>query len=328
MSSKKISQLPYGGQLLVNDEFVIARSNQNFKLTGQDIADLAESNLDELTETVNELAEVVNIINNTYVNKDGSTVFTGNILLGGNTITNVNDTGDVATKTWVNNNFLPLSGGIMSGYVQLFADPIAPLQAATKQYVDTQLALLGNIPNSTNDLPEGNDGSATGVGTEVDGNRYYYTNQRFDDRLATKNSDDISEGLTNFYLTSSRFTTFFNAKDTDDLTEGSVNLYYLDSRARAALSADVGSAITYNSTTGVIGLDTNLLPGSSLGTSTQIPYINATNNDFLYSPDLTFDGTNLQVGGVNVITGSGTLNKIAKFGSNNSIEDSLIEEVN
>jgi len=38
--------------------------------------------------------------------------------------------------------------------------------------------------------------------------------------------------------------------DTDKVTEGTTNLYYTNTRARAAFSANVGSALTYNSTTG------------------------------------------------------------------------------
>ena len=38
--------------------------------------------------------------------------------------------------------------------------------------------------------------------------------------------------------------------DTDKVTEGTTNLYYTNARARAAFSANVGSALTYNSATG------------------------------------------------------------------------------
>ena len=38
--------------------------------------------------------------------------------------------------------------------------------------------------------------------------------------------------------------------DTDKVTEGTTNLYYTNTRARAALSANTGSALTYNSATG------------------------------------------------------------------------------
>lgn len=37
-------------------------------------------------------------------------------------------------------SFLPLAGGIMTGYINLHANPIYPLHAATKDYVDTELS--------------------------------------------------------------------------------------------------------------------------------------------------------------------------------------------
>lgn len=53
-----------------------------------------------------------------------------------------------------------------------------------------------------------------------EGSNLYYTDTRFDNRLATKTADDIPEGTTNLY---------FNGKDTGDLPEGT-NLYYTNTR--------------------------------------------------------------------------------------------------
>lgn len=66
--------------------------------------------------------------------------------------------------------------------------------------------------------------------------------------LSTFDTADLSEG-TNLYYTDARFDTRLATKDTGDLTEGT-NLYYTDARARAALSAS--GDISYNSSTGVI----------------------------------------------------------------------------
>jgi hypothetical protein len=62
-------------------------------------------------------------------------------------------------------------------------------------------------------------------------------------------TSNITEG-TNLYYTDARFDTRLATKDTADLSEGT-NLYYTDARARAAISVS-GNAISYNSTTGVI----------------------------------------------------------------------------
>lgn len=77
-------------------------------------------------------------------------------------------------------------------------------------------------PFDTDDLSEG----AT---------NYYYTEARFDNSLSTKDSDDLNEGSTNKYFTSARFTTAFATKTTSDLTEGS-NLYYTDARFNTAFA--------------------------------------------------------------------------------------------
>jgi hypothetical protein len=94
-----------------------------------------------------------------------------------------------------------------------------------------------------------------------EGTNLYYTDGRFDTRLATKDSDDITEGATNQYFTSARFDSSFSAKSTTDLSEGT-NLYYTNARADARIGAanidnlnDVtvttpsnGQVLLYNST--------------------------------------------------------------------------------
>ncbi|MEW5907865.1 MAG: hypothetical protein AB1643_01645 [Patescibacteria group bacterium] len=78
-------------------------------------------------------------------------------------------------------------------------------------------------------------------------------------------TNDLPEG-TNLYWTQGRFDTAFSGKTTSNLAEGT-NLYYTDTRARNALSGI--EPITYNSTTGAIGLTTPLaLTYGGTGTST------------------------------------------------------------
>ena len=99
------------------------------------------------------------------------------------------------------------TGSTMTGALILNANPSADLEAATKQYVDN--ATLGVTVYSTDDVPEGAN--------------LYYTEARFDTRLATKSTTNLTEGT---------------------------NLYYSDARARAAIS--VTGNLGYNSSTGVI----------------------------------------------------------------------------
>jgi hypothetical protein len=92
-----------------------------------------------------------------------------------------------------------------------------------------------------------------------EGVNLYYTTARadsaFDDRLALKTTDNLTQGSTNLYYSASLFDSDFGTKTTDNLTQGSTNLYYDSDRtietARHALSAT--GSITYNATTGVIG---------------------------------------------------------------------------
>ena len=56
---------------------------------------------------------------------------------------------------------------------------------------------------------------------------------------------------------------FSLSADTDDVSEGVSNLYYTDARSRAAISA--GTGISYNSSTGVMGV--SLVAGTAIGIS-------------------------------------------------------------
>ena len=68
----------------------------------------------------------------------------------------------------------------------------------------------------------------------------YYTDARFDTRLATKTTDNLSEGATNLYYTNARFDTQLATKTTDNLSEGT-NLYYTDARADARVNLQTGA---------------------------------------------------------------------------------------
>ena len=97
-----------------------------------------------------------------------------------------------------------------------------------------------NVTLDTDDIGEGS-------------TNLYYTDARFDTRLATKDTDDLTEG-TNLYYTTARFDTRLGTKDTDDLSEGSTNLYFTNARARGSLSVtDAGGdgSLSYDNTTGV-----------------------------------------------------------------------------
>ena len=129
-------------------------------------------------------------------------------------------------------------------------------------------------PFSTDNLNEGS-------------SKLYYTQNRvdssFDARLATKTTDNLSEGL-NLYYTQSRFDSAFGEKTTGDLTEGS-NLYYTDTRVRSALSAT--GDLSYDSATGTFSLTVeNIYNKASFDSDFNVAMDSATTSDLA-------EGTNL-----------------------------------
>ncbi len=68
-------------------------------------------------------------------------------------------------------------------------------------------------------------------------------------------TDDVTEGTTNLYFTNSRWDTRLAAKTTDNLSEGSTNKYFSNTLARNALAA--GTGLSYNSSTGTFSINTS-----------------------------------------------------------------------
>lgn len=68
-------------------------------------------------------------------------------------------------------------------------------------------------------------------------------------------TDDVTEGTSNLYYTNTRFDTRLATKTTDNLNEGTTNKYFSNTLARNALVA--GTGISYNSSTGTITLSAN-----------------------------------------------------------------------
>jgi len=69
------------------------------------------------------------------------------------------------------------------------------------------------------------------------------------------NTDDVSEGSTNQYFTNTRWDNRLAAKTTDNLNQGTTNKYFSDTLARNALAA--GTGLSYNSSTGTFSLSTS-----------------------------------------------------------------------
>ena len=78
------------------------------------------------------------------------------------------------------------------------------------------------------------------------------------------NTDDVSEGSTNQYFTNTRWDNRLAAKTTDNLNQGTTNKYFSDTLARNAVAA--GTGLSYNSSTGTFSLNTstdNVTEGST-----------------------------------------------------------------
>jgi len=106
----------------------------------------------------------------------------------------------------------------------------------------------------------------------------YYTNTRFDDRLATKSTTNLAEG-TNLYYTTARHNTDFDArlaaKSTTNLAEGT-NLYYTSTRANSDFDTRLATKSTTNLTEGTNLYHTDSRVRSALSGSTGITYNNTT----------------------------------------------------
>ena len=150
----------------------------------------------------------------------------------------------------------------------------ASLDFASQTYVDNAISnLVDTAPDALNTLNELasalNDDAdfATTVNSSIATKlAISYFGTYFDNNLATKDTDDLSEGSINQYYTDARVATYLTnnsyatqsyvqsqieTKDnSDEITEGSTNLYFTQARARNSIS--VSGSLSYNASTGVI----------------------------------------------------------------------------
>jgi len=103
----------------------------------------------------------------------------------------------------------------------------------------------------------------------AEGTNLYYTSARFDSAFTSKDTDDLSEGLTNLYYTTARFDSAFGNKTTSNLTEGT-NLYYTTTRANSAIDTRVTKAFV-----DALGIQATSVAANSvtLGTDTVGNYV-------------------------------------------------------
>ena len=147
--------------------------------------------------------------------------------------------------------------------------------ATTTDISNAVNALIDAAPSSLDTLNElaaalGDDSNfastvTTSIATKLNSADFDST---FDTRLATKTTDDVTEGEgSNLYYTDARVNSNFAAKTTDDLTEGSTNLYYTDARVEAAITVDA----TLSKTGGQISMPASGVTAGSYGSASAVP---------------------------------------------------------
>ena len=216
-------------------------------------------------------------------------VVAGNGLTGGGTA------GTVTLNVAVDNSSIEIDSDALqvkaSGITNtMLAGSIANSKLANSSVTinSNALSLGGTLTLDSDNIGEGS-------------SNLYYTDARFDTRLATKDTDDLSEGSSNLYFTNARSRSAISASgdisynsstgvisftqssapvtsvntqtgavvlDTDNISEGSSNLYFTNARARSAISAS--GDISYNSSTGVISFTQTTAPVTSVNTQTGV----------------------------------------------------------
>lgn len=94
-------------------------------------------------------------------------------------------------------------------------------------------------------------------------------------------TDDISEGAVNFYYTEAKFDSSLATKTTDDLTEGT-NEYYTDAKVEAVLTAEsvTKQGNTFNGASELVQLDADSkLPAVDGSNLTNLPISPSTGGD-------------------------------------------------
>lgn len=140
-----------------------------------------------------------------------------------------------------------------------FDDINQTITIASQGNVQSVNGETGEVVLDTDDIAEG----LTNV---------YYTDARFDTRLATKTTDDLTEGA-NLYYTDARFDSRLATKTTDDLTEGT-NQYYTDAKVEAVLTAQsvTKQGNTFNGAEQLVQLDASAkLPAVDGSNLTNLP---------------------------------------------------------
>ena len=174
-----------------------------------------------------------------------------------------------------------------SNYINNLGTPSASTDAATKAYVDSQVAgkdALSELSGDSDDITEGS-------------SNLFHTTERVQDiagaQIATNGShtgisasyDDSGDGAIDLTVSLGSF-------DTDNLSEGSTNLYHTTARGRSVIDGYVSGGSGIDVTSGAIAVDSTVV--RTTGTQT-INGAKTFQNDIILSGNLTVNGTQTTV---------------------------------
>ena len=174
-----------------------------------------------------------------------------------------------------------------SNYINNLGTPSASTDAATKAYVDSQVAgkdALSELSGDSDDITEGS-------------TNLFLTTERVQDiagaQIATNGShtgisasyDDSGDGAIDLTVSLGSF-------DTDNLSEGSTNLYHTTARGRSVIDGYVSGGSGIDVTSGAIAVDSTVV--RTTGTQT-INGAKTFQNDIILSGNLTVNGTQTTV---------------------------------
>ena len=167
----------------------------------------------------------------------GSLTVTGNLV--GNVTGQVSDLSNKSTSDLSEGSNLYYTDARADARAQLKVDALVDSAPGALDTLNELAAALGDDANFSTTV-------TNSIATKLASADF---NSTFDTRLATKDTDNISEGSSNLYYTDARFNTAFGNKSTSDLSEGT-NQYFTTARARASISAS--GSLAYNSSTGAL----------------------------------------------------------------------------
>lgn len=202
--------------------------------------------------------------------------------------------------------------------------------------------VTGNITGNLTGNVTGTVSSLSNLSTSnlSEGTNLYYTDTRFDTRLATKDTDDLSEGSTNLYFTNARvqsvidsntagFITDYTVTQSDVTThEGALSItesqisdlsHYTDAQAISAVEGE--STLNLSSTVTTI---TDTATGSSAGPIIELYRNNPTPGNANYLGQLKFQGENSAGGKKSFAKITGKISDYASASEDGTIEFAVL----